>query len=117
MVCFCPLILFMKAKKLFFEEQNGLIILRVRLTPNSSSCAVKGVFVDANGQEFLKINVISVPEKGKANQELIKFLSKMFKIPKSEISLISGETDRCKKLLLPLSEQLMSDLCLLNVEG
>lgn len=95
---------------MFFEEKDSHLVLRVRLTPNASSCSFKGIFVDADGQEFLKINVVAVPEKGKANQELIKFFSKMFKIPKSEISLISGETDRCKKLLLPLSDKLKSEL-------
>lgn len=95
---------------MFFEEKDNSLVVRVKLTPNASSCALKGIFVDADGQEFLKINIVAVPEKGKANQELIKFLSKMFKIPKSEISLISGETDRCKKLLLPLSEKLKSEL-------
>ena len=95
---------------MFLDEKDGHIVLRVRLTPNSASCTIRGVFADAEGQEFLKINVVSVPEKGKANQELIKFLSKMFKIPKSEISLISRETDRFKKLLLPLSEKLKSEL-------
>ncbi len=80
------------------------------MTPNASVCAFKGVFVDADGQEFLKINVVAIPEKGKANQDLIKFLSKMFKMPKSEISLVSGETDRCKKLQLPYSEKLVAEL-------
>lgn len=103
--------------KLFFEKKDSSLILRVRLTPNASACAVRGIFVDADGQEFLKINVVAVPEKGRANQELIKFLSKMFKIPKSEISLICGETDRCKKLLLPFSEKLSLDLEKLYEEG
>ena len=95
---------------MFFENTPQGIVLRIRLQPNSSCCRVSGIFTSADGNEFLKVNVISIPEKGKANQELIKFLSKMFKIPKSEISLISGETDRCKKLLLPLSDKLKSEL-------
>lgn len=83
---------------MFFEKTQERIILRVRLTPNSSSCAVGETWADASGLEYLKINVISVPEKGKANQELIKLLAKNLKIAKSKISIISGETDRCKKL-------------------
>ena len=50
-----------------FENRQEGILLRVRLTPNSSSCKKSDVFVDSSGCEFLKINVISVPEKGKAN--------------------------------------------------
>ena len=53
-----------------------------------------------DGMEYLKINIISVPEKGKANQELISWLAKKLGIAKSEISIVSGELDRLKKLLI-----------------
>ena len=104
---------------MFFEEKDNRIILRVRLTPNSSSCMVRGIFTDAAGDCFLKANVVSVPEKGKANIELINFLAKKFKIAKSDIKIISGETDRYKKLeindlsikekLLILAEELVEE--------
>lgn len=83
---------------MFFEQKDSSIILRVRLTPNSSSCIVKGIFTAATGESFLKLNVVAVPEKGKANQELINFLAKKLRIAKSDIKIISGETDRYKKL-------------------
>lgn len=79
--------------------RQGLII-RVRLTPNSSSCSVKGIFTDADGRKFLKINVVSVPEKGRANRELLAYLAKKLKTAKSDLQIISGETDRFKKILL-----------------
>lgn len=53
-----------------------------------------------DGSEYLKINIISIPEKGKANHELISWLAKRLKIAKSDISIVSGELDRCKKLLI-----------------
>lgn len=74
--------------------------MRVRLAPNSSCCKVSGLFADADGVEWLKICVISVPEKGRANQELIKFLAAQLKIAKSAIEIASGELDRYKKILL-----------------
>lgn len=79
------------------KNEEG-IVLRVRLTPNSSSCGINGIFVSPEGSAFLKINVISVPEKGKANQELIKFLAKKLKLAKSDFQITSGELDRYKKL-------------------
>lgn len=82
------------------EVSDKGIILRVRLTPNSSSCAKNGFFTTPSGEEFVKINVVSVPEKGKANAELIAFLAKTLRIAKSEIIIISGELDRYKKVLL-----------------
>lgn len=57
-----------------------------------------------DGTEFLKINIVSVPEKGKANQELIGWLSKKLKIAKSDITIVSGELDRYKKLMILSSE-------------
>lgn len=88
---------------MFYEPDKQGIVLRVRLTPNSSACLIKGVFTDADGVEFLKINVISVPEKGKANKELVSFLAKQLHIAKSNIQIISGETDRYKKILVKAS--------------
>jgi uncharacterized protein (TIGR00251 family) len=85
---------------LFFETTNNGIILRVRLTPSSSCCKTNGIFTTPDNIDYLKINVISVPEKGKANAELITWLSKKLKIAKSDIKLISGELDRYKKILI-----------------
>lgn len=76
------------------------VVLRVRCQPNSSSCLLKGVFIDADGNSHLKISVVSVPEKGKANAELVKFLASKIKIAKSEIEVVGGETDRYKKVLV-----------------
>ena len=83
-----------------FENRQEGILLRVRLTPNSSSCKKSDVFVDSSGCEFLKINVISVPEKGKANQELLAYLSKQLHVSKSSFEIVSGEADRYKKILV-----------------
>lgn len=88
-----------------FEEKNNGILLAVKVTPNAASLAVKGIFCDADGREYLKISVVSVPEKGKANKELIKFFSKELKLSKSEIELISGETNHLKKFLLKNKNQ------------
>lgn len=73
-------------------------ILRIRLTPSATKNAVGGTFTDEKGQDWLKASVTAAPEKGKANKALIDQLSKMLKIRKSAIALISGETDRHKTL-------------------
>lgn len=59
-----------------------------------------GLYTDADGTDYIKINVISPPEKGKANAEVIKFLAKSLKIAKSDLTIISGELDRYKKILI-----------------
>ncbi|MDK1377214.1 DUF167 family protein, partial [Sinorhizobium sp. 6-70] len=50
------------------------------------------------GEEYLKVRVRAVPEKGKANQALIALLAKQFGIAKNRIALVSGDTQR-KKIL------------------
>lgn len=76
--------------------QGDLVFVRV--TPNSAQTKISGKFIDEKNQEYLKINVAAVPEDGKANEELIKFLAKKLKIPKSKIEIIRGETARIKVL-------------------
>jgi hypothetical protein len=85
---------------LFFETTSQGLIVRIRLQPNASACSVNGCFSLPDGSEYLKISIISVPEKGKANQELIAWLAKKLKIAKSDIKIVSGELDRYKKLLI-----------------
>ena len=70
------------------------ILLAVRLTPNGGRDAFDGVEVGADGLAHLKARVTAVPEKGKANKALVALLSKTLKVPKSSISVVSGETSR-----------------------
>jgi uncharacterized protein (TIGR00251 family) len=86
--------------KMFFEEKKEGVLLRIRLTPNSSLLSVKGIFTDAEGCDFLKIGVLSPPEKGKANHDLIKFLSKKLNVAKTDIKIAEGELSHYKKVLL-----------------
>ncbi len=77
---------------------NDHILLAVRLTPNGGRDAFDGVEVAADGLAHLKARVTAVPEKGKANKALVALLSKALKVPKSSISVVSGETSRQKIL-------------------
>ena len=92
---------------MFFEQVKDGTILRVRLSPNSSCCKVLGIFVAPDNLEFIKISVISIPEKGKANKELINWLSKKLNISKSSFTIINGELDKYKKLLITADPDLI----------
>ncbi|MBQ8870630.1 MAG: DUF167 domain-containing protein [Alphaproteobacteria bacterium] len=93
---------------MFFTDTQKGYVLRVRLAPNSSCCKILGTTVDANEDVFLKISVVSVPEKGKANKELISFLAKKLKIAKSDFEIVSGELDKWKKIRI-ISDKLKDD--------
>jgi uncharacterized protein (TIGR00251 family) len=77
-------------KKILKEEETTY--LRVRVVPKSS----KTEFYEILDDDTWKIRVKAVPEKGKANAELVKYLSKLLGIPKGKISIISGQSDRTK---------------------
>lgn len=88
-----------------FEKTNQGYVIRVRIAPNSSSCSINGMIENASGEKFLKVSVTAVPEKGKANKELINFLAKKMRIAKSNLEIVSGDTDRWKKIRLLLEEE------------
>lgn len=54
------------------------------------------LFFDKAG--ILKCYLKSVPEKGKANYEFIKFLAKKLSVTRDLITIVSGETSRKKRI-------------------
>ena len=52
-------------------------------------------FIEVNGNK-ITIGVLSRPEKGKANAEIIKKLARYFKVPQSAVRIISGMASRKK---------------------
>lgn len=68
--------------------------LRVKITPKASKNAILGHMDDEH--KTLKISVTAAPEKGKANQAVIEILCKEYKVPKSNIKIISGHTSQIK---------------------
>jgi len=70
--------------------------LSLRVTPKASRNAVAGLADTALGGRVLKVTVTSVPENGKANEAVIKLLSKAWKLPKTSLTVVAGATDRNK---------------------
>jgi len=58
------------------------------------------MMMDADANGVLKASVTKAPEGGKANQALIKMLAKEWRVAKSTIEVIQGQTSRNKVLLL-----------------
>ena len=90
---------------MFFVPTESGYLLRIRLMPNSSANKVLGLMEGVDGV-YLKIGVTVVPEKGKANKVLIEFLAKALGLPKSAFEIVSGATDRFKKISLRTSENI-----------
>jgi uncharacterized protein len=71
------------------------IIIPIRITAKSSQNQITGW-----ENTELRIRLATVPERGSANAELIRFLAKTFKISKSRVVLLRGETSRHKQVLI-----------------
>jgi len=77
----------------WMNEISGGIELHLRVIPRASKNVIQGLHDGA-----LKIRLTTPPVDGKANQALVKFLSKTLKISKTQIKLTQGETSRNKTL-------------------
>ena len=70
------------------------MILTAYVKPN----AKENKIVEWIDEDTVKISVTASPEKGRANQAVLKLLSKKFKIPRSSLEIIRGRTTRIKQI-------------------
>ncbi len=80
------------------ETSDGLLI-RIKIVPNSSK---NDLIIE---DEFIKVKVTAQPIENKANKVLIEFLSKRFKVPKTCIEIVKGETSKEKTLLFSIKDE------------
>lgn len=60
--------------------------------------AKKDEIITDDKNNIIKIKTTAVPEKNKANQKIIKMLTKYFKTSTSQIKIIAGEKNNYKKI-------------------
>lgn len=70
--------------------------LEVRVIPNASRDEILGW-----SEGHLRVKIQAVPEGGRANQALVRFMAKVLDCRHRDIHLVSGETSRLKILDLP----------------
>ncbi len=71
------------------------VTLAVRAQPGAKKTAIVGLYGEGPAAQ-LKVAVHAPPLEGRANAALIEFLAETFSIPKSAVSLVSGELSRSK---------------------
>lgn len=71
------------------------LVIEVKVVPNA-----KAQLLTLDRQGYIKCSLKSQPEKGKANEELIKFLSKLLHIPQQDVKILSGQTSKKKIIKL-----------------
>ena len=75
------------------QAGDGSVVLVLHIQPGARKTEVAGIHGDA-----LKIRLAAPPVDGKANAALLAFLAKVCGVPKSAVSLLSGETSRSKRV-------------------
>ena len=80
------------------EIEDGIII-KIKIVPNSSK---NDIILE---EEFIKIKVTAQPIENKANKALVEFLSKRFKVPKTSIEILKGDTSKEKTLLIKTNNE------------
>src|SRR6185437_16782738 len=73
------------------QESAKGISFAVKVHPRARKNAITGVIGDA-----LKLSITAAPVEGKANQAVIEFFADLFAIPRSSVTIASGETSRNK---------------------
>ena len=101
----------MKEEELQIYQGPDGIVIRVKVIPRSSKTAIEGIHRGA-----LKVRLTSPPVENAANRDLVTFLARKLKVPKSAVQIISGAKSRDKKLILcgvrkPDVLNLMPDNC------
>ncbi|MBN1189356.1 MAG: YggU family protein [Dehalococcoidales bacterium] len=71
--------------------QDNLTKIAVKITPNAGRNEIVGL-----QNEVWRIRIAAPPDKGKANNELIDFLSDVVKARKVDIIIIKGHTSHNK---------------------
>lgn len=80
------------------ETKDGLIV-NIKISPNSKKNEI------VREKEYTKIKITAQPIDGKANKALVEFLSKNFKIPKTSIKILKGETSKEKTILFETKDE------------
>jgi uncharacterized protein (TIGR00251 family) len=96
-------------------DENGQgVAFTAKIVPGSSGrTRISGLLDD-----MLKVKVSAAPEKGKANQCLIKFLAERLGVKKNAVSIISGTTSPVKHVRIAgMTAETLSRKLNLNEEG
>jgi len=89
---------------MFYNIADNRVSLRIKAQPAAS----KNEFCEIYGEDAIKIRIKAPAVEGAANKELVKFLSKSFKVPKSDIIFKTGQNSKIKIVEFPLSDKFMN---------
>lgn len=71
------------------------LTISIRVVPRASKSEIVGVF-----DGIVKVRITAPPVDGAANAEIIKLFSKTFGVSRSDVTIVSGETSRNKRIII-----------------
>ena len=74
-----------------FQESGGGVTFAVKVHPRAKKNAITGELGSA-----LKVSLTTPPVEGRANEACIEFFAKLLKVPRSSVTIASGQTSRNK---------------------
>ncbi len=75
------------------QEHPDGVVVKVRVQPRASKNRIAGALGDA-----VKVMLTAPPVDGAANTACVKFFADLFKLPRSQVEILSGHTGRTKLL-------------------
>ncbi|KAJ1966388.1 hypothetical protein GGI12_000098 [Dipsacomyces acuminosporus] len=81
--------------------KDGQLLLSLFVKPGAQTSEVASIEQDA-----VHVRVAAPPRDGEANKEVVGFISRVLKIPKSSVQLVSGHKSRNKVVQLPHEQTL-----------
>ncbi|MEQ1762190.1 MAG: DUF167 domain-containing protein [Pyrinomonadaceae bacterium] len=76
-----------------FTQSEGGLTFTIRVVSRASKSEIVG---EVEGS--LKVRISAPPVDGAANDEVIRMLAKAFAVAKSNVSIVSGETSKTKRI-------------------
>jgi uncharacterized protein (TIGR00251 family) len=73
------------------HEHDCAITFAIKVHPRAKKNAITGELGDA-----LKVSLTTPPVEGRANKACIEFFAKLLKVPRSSVTIASGQTSRNK---------------------
>ena len=73
------------------RESTGGVAFAVKVHPRAKKNAITGELGDA-----LKVSLTAPPMEGRANEACVEFFAKLLKVPRSSVTIASGQTSRNK---------------------
>ncbi|XP_062554089.1 UPF0235 protein C15orf40 homolog [Armigeres subalbatus] len=79
----------------YLDVKTGNVLIKIQAKPGAKTNGITDI-----GEEGVGVQIAAPPVDGEANTELIKYLSKLLELRKSDVSLDRGSKSRQKTVVL-----------------